>query len=307
LYDTLNELKNNYAEMIRNADMVIVGSYVPDGVAVGKFVTEIAEGITAFYDIDTPVTLAKIEKGDHEYLHPDLIPLYNIYLSFTGGPTLKRLEEELGSPMARAFYCSFDADLYYHEEYEIKWDLGYLGTYSDDRQPPLQKLMLGAAENLSNKEFVVAGPQYPSEIKWNKNVERIEHLPPSAHRKFYNSQRFTMNITRADMIKAGYSPSVRLFEAAACGTPIISDYWDGIETIFDIGTEILISNVAEDTIKYLTEIDEEERKNIGERARKKVLKYHSAAHRAIELENYYKEALWQKTLQLQPTESLQLK
>jgi spore maturation protein CgeB len=307
LYSSLDELKENFSGEIKNANLVIVGSYVPDGVAVGKFVIETAQGITAFYDIDTPVTLAKMDKGDFEYLHPELISQYNIYLSFTGGPTLKKLEEEFGSPMARAFYCSFDPALYYPEEQEKKWDLGYLGTYSNDRQPPLQKLMLDAAEKLSDKNFVVAGPQYPSSIAWNKNVEYIEHLPPSAHKKFYNSQRFTMNITRADMIKAGYSPSVRLFEAAACGTPIISDYWDGIETIFDIGTEILIAHSAEDTIKYLTEISEEERKEIGEKARKKVMKFHTAAHRAKELENYYNEALWQKTLQLQPTESLQLK
>lgn len=300
LYPSLDELKENYSEAIKNAHLVIVGSYVPEGVEVGNFVTATAEGITAFYDIDTPVTLAKLERNDFEYLDRDLISLYNIYLSFTGGPTLKRIEEEFGSPMARAFYCSFDPELYFPEEQKIKWDLGYLGTYSDDRQPPLQKLMLDAAEKLTDKKFVVAGPQYPYSIKWNNNVEYIEHLPPSEHRKFYNSQRYAMNITRADMIKAGYSPSVRLFEAAACGTPIISDYWDGIETIFDIGTEILISNSAEETIKYLTEISEEERKEIGESARKKVMKYHTAAHRAMELENYYKEALWQKTLQLQP-------
>lgn len=307
LYSSLHELKEKYSEVIKYADLVIVGSYVPEGVAVGKFVTATAEGITAFYDIDTPVTLAKLKKNDFEYLDRNLITLYNIYLSFTGGPTLKRLEEEFGSPMARPFYCSFDPELYFPEEQKIKWDLGYLGTYSDDRQPPLQKLMLDAAGKLNDKKFVVAGPKYPDAIKWNNNVEYIEHLPPSEHRKFYNSQRYTMNITRADMIKAGYSPSVRLFEAAACGTPIISDYWDGIETIYDISTEILISHSAEDTIKYLTEITEEERKQIGEGARKKVMKFHTAAHRAKELENFFKEALWQKTLQLQPTESLQLK
>jgi spore maturation protein CgeB len=278
---------------------VIVGSYVPEGVAVGEWITKTVAGITAFYDIDTPVTLAKIEKGDYEYLHPGLIPQYNIYLSFTGGPTLLRLEKEYGSPMARAFYCSFDPELYYPEGQNKKWDLGYLGTYSDDRQPPLQQLMLDAAEKLPNKKFVVAGPQYPASVVWPKNVERIEHLPPSQHRTFYNSQRFTMNITRADMIKAGYSPSVRLFEAAACGTPIISDYWDGIDSIFEIGTEILISRSANDTMNFLTSISEGERKQIGERARKKVLEQHTAAHRALELEACYNEAKQKKAALVQ--------
>lgn len=307
LYKTVDELKEQHSDAIASADMVIVGSYVPEGVAVGKLVTKITGGVTAFYDIDTPVTLAKIEREDYEYLHPDLIPQYDLYLSFTGGPTLQRIEEQYGSPRARAFYCSFDPELYFSEPQKIKWDLGYLGTYSDDRQPPLKKLMLDAAEKWSDGKFIVAGPQYPSSIQWHRNVERIEHLPPSEHRTFYNSQRFTMNITRADMIKAGWSPSVRLFEAAACGTPIISDYWDGIDSIFDIGKEVLISSSPEGTLQYLQQIPEEERRDIGERARQKVLAHHTAAHRATELENYYNEALCQKRALPQAMESLPLK
>lgn len=303
LYQSVNELKEKYREAIVRADMVIVGSYVPEGVTVGSYVTSVAEGVTAFYDIDTPVTLAKLERADYEYLHPELISQYDLYLSFTGGPTLQRLEQEFGSPMARPFYCSFDPELYFPETHPLKWDLGYLGTYSDDRQPPLQKLMLAAADDYRGGKFVVAGPQYPASVQWPQNVERIEHLPPAKHRKFYNSQRFTMNITRADMIKAGYSPSVRLFEAAACGTPIISDYWDGIDSLFEIDTEILIARSASDTLRYLTQISEEERKAIGERARAKVMSRHTAEHRATELENYYNEAICQKSAHPQPMES----
>lgn len=306
LYSNLEELQQ-YHSLIANADLVIVGSYVPEGVAVGNWVLATTENIVAFYDIDTPVTLAKLDRGDYEYLHPEQISRYDLYLSFTGGPTLNRLEQAFGSPMARAFYCSFDPTLYYPEERSIQWDLGYLGTYSDDRQPPLQKLMLDAAEIAKESRFVVAGPQYPETIQWPANVERIEHLSPSEHRKFYNSQLFTMNITRADMIKAGYSPSVRLFEAAACGTPIISDYWDGIDTLFEIGKEILISHSAEDTLHYLKNISESERKEIGERARAKVMSFHTAAHRATELEKFYKEALCQTSKQRQATESLSMK
>ncbi|MBE7171323.1 MAG: glycosyltransferase [Williamsia sp.] len=291
LYNSVEELSGQYKDLISSADLVIVGSYVPEGVAVGDLVTEIAEGLSAFYDIDTPVTLAKIERGDFEYLQPDLIAKYDLYLSFTGGPILQRIEKHYGSPIARPLYCSFDPELYFPEQTALQWDLGYLGTYSDDRQPPLQDLMLQAAEQLAQKKFVVAGPQYPAQIRWPRNVERIEHLPPAAHRSFYNSQRFTMNITRADMIRAGYSPSVRLFEAAACGTPLISDYWDGIHSIFEAGSEILIARSAADTISYLNDIGEEERKEIGERARKKVMEHHTAAHRAMELEIYYREAL----------------
>ena len=291
LYASLDDLKARFTEPVRAADMVIVGSYVPEGVAVGEWVVQTAQGIKAFYDIDTPVTLAKLERADFEYLHPHLIPQYDLYLSFTGGPTLGLLEQRYGSPMARALYCSFDPELYFPDPQEMRWDLGYLGTYSDDRQPPLEKLMLDAARQWPEGRFVVAGPQYPASVQWPANTNYISHLPPAEHRAFYNGQRFTQNITRADMIRAGYSPSVRLFEAAACGTPIISDYWDGLDSLFAFDSEILVAYSAADTLRYLREMSEPERKAMGERARQKVLTQHTAAHRVQELVQYARELM----------------
>lgn len=286
LYGSVPELQETYAGAVAEADLVVVGSYVPEGVRVGEWVTATARGVTAFYDIDTPVTLAKLERGDFEYLTPALIPRYDVYLSFSGGPILERLERELGSPRAVPLYCSFDPDLYYPEPSEPEWDLGYMGTYSDDRQPPLERLLIEAARRWPGGRFVVAGPQYPETIQWPGNVQRLEHLPPAEHRSFYNRQRFTLNITRADMIRAGYSPSVRLFEAAACGVPVISDYWDGLDELFRFGQEILVARDTADVLRYLREIPEEERQAIGERARARVLSEHTAAHRAEELERY---------------------
>ncbi|MDQ3928864.1 MAG: glycosyltransferase, partial [Chloroflexota bacterium] len=259
LYSSLAELKERFTTDVSDAGLVIVGSYVPEGVSVGEWVVQTARGATAFYDIDTPVTLAKLERGDMEYLSPELIPRYGLYLSFTGGPTLERIERQYGSPRARPLYCSVDPALYYPEAQEMRWDLGYMGTYSDDRQPPLDWLMLEPARRWSGGKFVVAGPQYPPDIEWPPNVQRIEHLPPVEHRAFYNAQRFTLNITRADMVAAGYSPSVRLFEAAACATPIISDWWEGLDTIFEPGEEVLVARSPGETLKYLRDMPEGER------------------------------------------------
>jgi spore maturation protein CgeB len=285
LYSYLDELRA-FENDVREADCVIVGSYVPDGVAVGEWVVETANGVTAFYDIDTPVTLAKLGRGDHEYIAPDLIPRYDLYLSFTGGPTLGLIEEKYGSPAARAVYCSADETIYFPDESEIKWDLGYMGTYSDDRQPALERLLIEPARRLPQLKFVVAGPKFPDAIDWPANVERIEHLPPSEHRRFYNSQRFTLNVTRADMVRAGFSPSVRLFEAGACGVPVISDRWDGIETFFRPGIEIALCESADDVLRVLTSTSEDARRSMGGLARQRVLKEHTAAHRAAELESH---------------------
>jgi spore maturation protein CgeB len=286
LYQSVADLKDRFGSEVRSADVVIVGSYVQHGVEVGNWVTRAATGLTAFYDIDTPVTLAKLARGDFEYLTPELIGQYGLYLSFTGGPTLLRLEQEYGSPQARPLYCSVDPDLYFPRPAQTRWDLGYLGTYSPDRQPTLDQLLVSTARRREQGRFVVAGPQYPDGIHWPENVERIAHLAPSQHREFYASQRFTLNVTRADMIRAGYSPSVRLFEAAACGVPVISDWWDGLDTFFSIGEEILVANSTNDVLRILREIDQPDRWRIGERARRRVLAGHTAAHRAAELESY---------------------
>jgi spore maturation protein CgeB len=289
LYDDLDELREEHADAVRSADLVIVGSYVPDGVAVGEWATTTAEGVTAFYDIDTPVTLAKLERGDYEYLTPALIPRYDLYLSFTGGPTLDRLEHVYGSPAARPLYCSFDPDGYYPEQAEPRYDLGYMGTYSDDRQPGLELCLLESARRWADGRFVVAGPGYPDEVVWPENVRRIEHLPPAEHRTFYNAQRFTLNLTRADMIAAGFAPSVRLFEAAACATPIISDWWEGLDTFLKPGREILIAHSPEEALHYLRETSESQRHALGVRGRERVLAAHTATHRAAELETYVRE------------------
>jgi spore maturation protein CgeB len=283
IYDKVTELRSRFAGQVANADVVIVGSYVPEGIDVGRWVNSTAGGVKAFYDIDTPVTLAKLERGDCDYVTPALIAKYDLYLSFTGGPTLTRLEEQYGSPMARPLYCSVDLRQYYPEQQPILWDLGYLGTYSADRQPPIERLMFTAARRWKEGRFAVFGPQYPTDLRWPANVLHDDHLAPAHHRAFYNRQRFTLNVTRADMVAAGYSPSVRLFEAAACGTPIISDFWVGLDELFVPGEEILIARNASDTLRYLRELPENQRLRIGRRARDVVINNHTSAHRAAEL------------------------
>ena len=289
LYKSVAELKRRFTQKVMNADLCIVGSYVPDGVTIGDWVLRTGRGVKAFYDIDTPVTLAKLAAGDTEYVTARQIRRYDLYLSFAGGPVLRTIEKEFGSPLARALYCSVDPKLYFPEERTVKWDLGYMGTYSEDRQPSLDRLLVEPARWSPELKAVVAGPMYPKELSWPANVERIEHLPPASHRRFYNSQRFTLNLTRADMRNAGYSPSVRIFEAAACGTPIISDYWQGLETFFELETEILTATSAQDVLTYLNNISPEDRRALGARARRRVLANHTSEQRVLELESYVAE------------------
>ncbi|HKF82075.1 MAG TPA: glycosyltransferase [Solirubrobacterales bacterium] len=284
LYGSLEQLAERHGEDVAAADLVVAGSYVPDGVAVCDWVLENAGGTTAFYDIDTPVTLGKLRRGEHEYVSPELVGRFDLYLSFTGGPTLQVLEEEFGARRAVPFYCLVDPEAYRPVDVEKRWDLGYLGTYSDDRQPVLEQLLLEPARWSPVADFAVAGPRYPQRIEWPPNVERIEHVAPGEHASFYSSQRFTLNVTRAEMRAAGWSPSVRLFEAAACGVPVISDRWEGLEWLFTPDEEILIADSTTDVVDYLAEIGEEEAREIGGRARRRVLAEHTAERRCELLE-----------------------
>lgn len=289
IYQSLEELRDRYTQAIREADLVVVGSFVPDGATVGQWVTEEARGKSAFYDIDTPVTLRKLALGDHSYLTPALIGRYDMYLSFTGGPTLSLLERKYGARKARPLYCGVDPEIYHPEPAEVRWDLGYMGTYGDDRQPALDRLLLESARRFRRGRFAVAGPQYPASISWPENVQRIEHLPPDQHRSFYNAQRFTLNVTRSDMVESGWSPSVRLFEAAACGTPILSDPWPGLEAFFQPGREILLVRSTDDVVRRLRETFDSERLAVAQRARQRVFAEHTSAHRAESLERYARE------------------
>lgn len=284
-YDSLEDLQA-WRDVIAAAPAVMVGSYVPEGIAVGRFVQDHARGVVAFYDIDTPVTLELLNGERCPYLTVDAIPDYDLYLSFSGGRTLDLLMERYGSPAARALYCSVDPDIYRPLSRTPTYDLGYLGTYSPDRQPTLEQLLIEPARRAPHLRFVVAGPQYPDCISWPANVTRLDHVAPIDHPAFYGDCRFTLNVTRADMIRAGHSPSVRLFEAAACRTPIISDMWDGLDTVLTPSREVVIAHGPGDVLAVLEKMGDAERLAMAEAARERVLSSHTAARRAEELEGH---------------------
>jgi spore maturation protein CgeB len=291
LYDSLREVPKRFAQLVANANLVMIGSYVPDGERLAHWITSRARGITAFYDIDTPVTLAGLDSGETQYISAALIPRFDLYLSFTGGPLLNVIEQVYGSPRARALHCSADLCSVAEPDMPSRWALGYLGTYAPDRQPALEALLLETSRYLSDLEFVVAGPKYPDDVEWPANVARIAHLPPTRHQEFYANQRFTLNITRHNMRLAGFSPSVRLFEAAAAGVPILTDKWPGIEGFFTPGREILVVEGTREVIAVINELPEERRRDIAAAGHQRFLRSHTPQNRARQIEDYYLEAM----------------
>ena len=285
LYEQWSKILPRVRRELADADVAMVGSYFPDGIAALDEVADFDGLVKTFYDIDTPITVSALRAhGRADYLESRQIPQLDIYFSFTGGPMLREIEERFGAPRAVPLYCSFDPERYRRQKQSsgFAWDLSYMGTYAPDRQPKIDELLSAPAKRLPEKKFIVAGPQYPKDLRWPENVRHVAHLSPTWHPDFYSSSRFTLNVTRRDMSMAGYSPSVRLFEAAACGAAIVSDNWPGLDTFFTPGEEILLPVGTDEVVRYLTELGDEEVRSIGERAQARVLAEHTSHQRAVE-------------------------
>jgi spore maturation protein CgeB len=287
LYEDWTACAASFVAECRDADAIIIGSYFPDAVAATSALLDAGAGPLIFYDIDTPITISALRtQGTIAYLNAAMIPHYDAYLSFTGGPLLKELEDRFGARLAVPFYCSVDADLYLPSPVrnEFRCDLSYLGTHASDRQPKLMRLLNQPATFLPEHRFLVAGAMYPEGTAWAPNVTRLTHIPPPAHPAFYSSARFTLNLTRDDMVAAGYSPSVRLFEASACGAAILSDDWEGLDDLLSPGEQVLLPRDEHDVADILLHLPDAERLKIGRNARERILAEHTSAHRAVQFE-----------------------
>jgi spore maturation protein CgeB len=285
-YDSWPKIVSQVRRELSSADVAVVGSYFPDGIAAIDEVLDSRVSVKAFYDIDTPITISRLrEHGETEYLKSSQIPGFDVYFSFTGGPILQEIEQSFEVPFATELYCSFDPAVYrrFRINKRFACDLSYMGTYAADRQAKVEEFLIQPAENSKDRTFIVAGPQYPKSILWPKNVRRIVHLNPRWHARFYSSSRLTLNVTRREMVRAGFSPSVRLFEAAACGAAIVSDNWPGLDTFFAPGSEILLPVDADDIVRY-SGLSDAELRSIGAAAQERVLLEHTSDVRAQQFE-----------------------
>jgi spore maturation protein CgeB len=287
LYPEWSEIRRPAIAEALDADATIVGSYVDRGAEVIDDLAAAGVDPLFFYDIDTPVTVAGLRSETAAYLRRDQVPVFTRYLSFTGGPFLDRvIVGEFGARAANPLYCSVDLERYRSvpAEPEFDVDLAYMGTYAADRQPVVSRFLFEVARRLPDRRFLVAGSQYPGDLDWPPNVRHLEHLPPARHPAFYSSARWQLNATRADMVAAGWSPSVRIFEAGAVGASIVSDGWPGIEHLFRPGHELCLPGSTEDVVDLVSRTPDEERRAIGASLRERIAAEHSSQVRAEQLE-----------------------
>lgn len=270
---------------VDGADAALVTSYCPDGIAASDLVLSSDVPMRVFYDLDTPVTLERLAAGQEvPYLLPEGLGGFDLVLSYTGGRALDELRSRLGARRVAPLYGSVDPDVHRPAEPVPAFaaDLSYLGTYAADRQEALARLFLKPARQLPDKRFVIGGAQYPADFPWGSNIFFVRHLPPADHPAFYASSPLTLNVTRAAMASMGYCPSGRLFEAAACGTAVLSDTWEGLSGFFEPGREILVAETTEEAIEAISR-PREEIARIARAARERTLAEHTAERRAREL------------------------
>lgn len=285
LYPSFSEIAGLAAAELASADVAIVTSYCPDGAIAAELCLQSAAGLKVFYDLDTPVTLAALESGERPpYIGPGGLSGFDLVLSFTGGRALEELRDRLGARRVAPLYGHVDPSLHRPVPADDRYtaSLSYLGTYSADREAGVQRLFFETARRALGERFVLGGSMYPDRATWPANVVHFSHVPPAEHAAFFCSSRLTLSVTRSAMARFGHCPSGRLFEAAACGVPIASDWFDGLDQFFEPGREILVVESTEDVLQALTSGDE--LRALARRARERTLAEHSAERRALELE-----------------------
>jgi spore maturation protein CgeB len=282
LYRDWADVQAQAGRCTNEADAAIVTSFCPDAIAATDMVLASRAGLRCFYDLDTPVTLDRLAAGqDVPYIGATGLSGFDLVLSYTGGAALEALRTQLGARRTAPLYGWADPSIYRPVPTQARYaaDLSYLGTYAADRQAALEALFVAPAMQRPHARFVIGGAQYPQDFPWTDNIFFVRHLPPPEHPAFYGSSRITLNVTRASMARMGWCPSGRLFEAAACGTPILSDAWTGLDTFFEPGREIMVASSTQDTLAAL-DTAPETLARIAVRARGRMLAEHTAAHRA---------------------------
>ena len=284
-YRDWDEVRPNAARAFAQSDVGIVTSYCPDAIAATELVVDNPDRTSCFYDLDTPVTLRRLEAGENvEYLGPEGLARFDLVLSYTGGVAIDELKRRLGTQRVEPLYGWVDPTFYSPAPPRREYDaaLSYLGTYAADRQDALAELFVRPARRRPHERFVIGGAQYPQDFPWTENIFFVRHLPPPEHAAFYASTQLTLNVTRGAMARMGWCPSGRLFEAAACAAPILTDWWEGLDAFFEPGEEIIVARTASDTLAAL-DMPAGDLTRIARRARARVLDQHTAAHRARQL------------------------
>lgn len=292
-YPDVDTLLDQYVEALQAADVVLLGNGVEGSSRIANWIAAEARCVKIYYDTDLARTFDHLDgiSTQTDCLDEEDLSVFDLFLSTTGGNALNRVRKEFACPNVYPLYECIDPYFYYRTDVVKQYDLGFIGNFKNERDQQLNELLLQPALRTPNRHFVLAGGNYPDNFNWPDNLRHVEHLPETNHVSFYNRQFCTLVLARPDRARLGHTPSKRLLVAAACGVPILSDQWSGLETFFEPNRDLYIVSDCHSVLESLYHVSREDRSKLGERARERVLAEHTTRRRTEEFLNYCYEIM----------------
>jgi len=238
------------------------------------------EGLRAFWDVDAPATLARVEENPQDSFR-SLIPEYDLILTYGGGPSVMEHYRRLGAKSCYPIYNALDPETHYpvSPDPALACDLVLVANRLPDREKRVNEFFLAAARLAPDLRFILGGEGWGDKAL-PKNVRWIGHVGTGDHNRVNCSARMVLNLNRDSMANVGFSPPTRVFEAAGTASCLITDAWAGIDTFFNPGKEILIASSAEEIVQLIRNTSSQQAQQIGAAMRMRALNSHTYAQRA---------------------------
>ena len=271
----------------RDADLIVKAS------GVGVFDELLEHGvlnlqnpstIVVFWDVDAPATLERVHSHPGDAFLP-LIPQYDAIFTYGGGHPVTSAYLALGARECLPIYNGLDPETHFPVKPDTQFaaELAFLGNRLPDREKRVEEFFLAPAAALPGMQFLLGGAGW-GDKPVTGNVRYFNHVYTHQHNAFNSTPRAVINISRDSMARFGYSPATRVFEAAGAAACLITDQWEGIDSFFEPGKEILVADGTESVVEHLKALTPLQARAIGEAAHRRVLAEHTYAHRAALVE-----------------------
>jgi spore maturation protein CgeB len=274
-------------EQARGADLVVKAS----GVGVHDALLERAvldlQGPATrvvFWDVDAPATLDRVHGDAADPFRP-LIPRYDLVLTYGGGEPVRQAYLGLGARDCVPIYNALDPATHHPvpPEPRFECELAFLGNRLPDREARVEEFFLRAAAQLPDRRMLLGGSGW-GDKPLPANVQYLGHVYTADHNAFNCTPRAVLNVSRESMARYGFSPATRVFEAAGAAACLITDAWEGLETFFEPGTEVLVAKSGDEVAQHVAALDAQRARAIGQAAYRRVLAEHTYAHRAAQVD-----------------------
>lgn len=283
-----------------DADIVIKASGV--GVFDNALLQAVAHDTAArslrlFWDVDAPATLDELARTpDHILL--DVLPRLDGVFTYGGGSPVVERYLAFGARRCVPIYNGLDRTTHFPVTCDPRFaaDLAFLGNRLPDREARVEEFLFKPARLLPERQFLLGGAGW-EDVNLPRNVHYAGHVTSRDHNAFNTTPLAVLNISRQNMADVGFSPATRVFEAAGAGACLITDYWEGIDTFFEPGAELLVARDGEEVASLLDRLNAGEAAEIGDRAMQRARRVHDYRRRAEEVHHTLQDLLCGQAMQ----------